>query len=98
LSEVLTIWPAAVNHHGNVAGDIAIEGWQMDDFSSSPYGYLEASYTSLKRLNGQCSTLRWPGGTTPVCAANLSADLEHRPVQDRCRREDRVKTRMICPQ
>ena len=99
--EVLTISAlpqGAVNRFtGNIAGDIAIGGIAAEGITlslSSPYGYLEASYSlSVKILRTDGSIIAvGPVAITPVCAANLSADINLGPFKIVAVEEDRVKT------
>lgn len=99
--EVLTISAlpqGAVNRFtGNIAGDIAIGGIAAEGITlslSSPYGYLEASYSlsvKILRTDGSIITVG-PVAITSVCTANLSADINLGPFKIVAVEEDRVKT------
>ncbi len=99
--EVLTISAlpqGAVNRFtGNIAGDIAIGGIAAEGITlslSSPYGYLEASYSlfvKVQRADGSIIAVG-PVAITPVCDANLSADLNIGPFHAVVVEEDRVKS------
>jgi hypothetical protein len=99
--EVMTISAlpqGAVNRFtGNIAGDIAIGGIAAEGITlslSSPYDYLEESYSlSVKILRTDGSIIAvGPVAITPVCAANLSADINLGPFKIVAVEEDRVKT------